>query len=204
MARGRIGLAGPRPGRRRERRRAGARRWPAATPAFSWVFILLAVASFVAFVASLALVAAQARASVDAAAFSWPSSALSFTAAILVLITVAASLLSALAVPLLLLATLIVLPGAAAQPWRPFAGFRVFATAPLRAILLAVLTLVVVGLLWVVALLLGLLVTGFFGAGFTWLVFGCGRRPARRGMDRARGTRERDAELTVSGRPGAG
>ncbi len=146
--------------------------WPAATPAFSWVFILLAVASFVAFVASLALVAAQARASVDAAAFSWPSSALSFTAAILVLITVAASLLSALAVPLLLLATLIVLPGAAAQPWRPFAGFRVFATAPLRAILLAVLTLVVVGLLWVVALLLGLLVTGFFGAGFTWLVFG--------------------------------
>ncbi len=146
--------------------------WPAATPAFSTLFVLLAVVSFGAFVVSLALVAAQARASAAATAFAWPPTGLTVTSAIVVLLAVGVSLLTAFVVPLVLLAALVALPGAAATPARPFAGFRVFSTAPLRAILLALLTLVVIALLWVVALLLGLFVAGPFGAGFTWLVFG--------------------------------
>jgi len=145
---------------------------PFLTPAASASFILLTLASFAALAAAAALVAAQAAASAGSFPFRWPSWTLWMSAAIVVLLVGTGSLISPFVVPVACAVAIIVLTGAAARPSRPFAAFRLFANAPLRAIGLSLLTLVVLGLLWVVALLLGLFVTGALGSGLTWLVFG--------------------------------
>lgn len=142
---------------------------PFLTPGASFWFVVLAIASYLAFTAALALTAAQARAAADGRGFGPPSAALWSIAGLLVLLVSAVSLLSLLAVPVVAALALIVLPGAAARPATLLGGFRAFREAPVRAALLALLTIVVVVLLWAGGMLLGLFVTGWPAAGLTWL-----------------------------------
>ncbi|RFA08826.1 hypothetical protein B7R54_05995 [Subtercola boreus] len=52
------------------------------------------------------------------------------------------------------------------------AGFRMFGARPFRTIIRCLLTVALLGLLWLIALALGFLITGVAGAALTWLVFG--------------------------------
>lgn len=144
---------------------------PFVTPAASIVFVLLALASLAGVVASVALVAAAFRSAV-AGSWRWPSWG-EWLAVLLLTVAVSASALVAswLVIPALAVAA-VMLPAVFGVPQRTAWGFGLFARAPLRGILLTLMTLALVALLWFAALLLGLFVTGWVGAALTWLIFG--------------------------------
>jgi hypothetical protein len=75
--------------------------------------------------------------------------------------------------PLVLLVGALVLPSAA-RSQRPVlsAALRPVTSAPLRVVLYLIATVLLAVLTWVVALLLGLFITGPLAAGITWLWFG--------------------------------
>lgn len=88
-------------------------------------------------------------------------------------VVVVASALSVLLPPLALIALvlgLIIVPGVAVGDARE--GFRAFRRAPVRHGLAIVVVVLVFVASWAIALLLGLLVTGFAAALATWLWFG--------------------------------
>lgn len=135
---------------------------PTVTASPSLVFAGLVVVSLVSVVALVAIVATTSRAWPR-----WPE----WAAALAVSIAVALSgVVSPFLVPLAVAAAVVVLAGVAAG--RPAAGFSAFRRHPVRAVLTVLGTLAVVGVLWLVALLLGFFVTGWLAAGLTWLVFG--------------------------------
>ena len=144
----------------------------ALTPAIAVAFVLLALLSFLALTASLAVIAAAAHAAATTRRFRWPGWSLWAGAALATLAITASGLASPLLVPFVEVLVLIVLPGIAAREgsWR--AGLRMFRAAPVRASLLAVGSLLVVLVLWIIGLLLGFFVTGAISAFVTWLVFG--------------------------------
>lgn len=148
------------------------------TPAIEFAFVLLALLSFAALTASLAVIAAAAHATATATTptttrrFRWPGWWLWAGAALAMLATTAAGLASPLLVPVVVVLVLIVLPGVAARDQSWVAGLRMFRAAPVRASLLAVGSLLVVIVLWIIGLLLGFFVTGAISAFVTWLAFG--------------------------------
>jgi hypothetical protein len=144
---------------------------PFATPAVAAGFLALAVLSLLALVVSVVLVVSQSAASAAGVRWRTPSPRLWIAGAAAVLIIGGSAVVLA---PLLLLtmtAALIMLP-AIASGAGSFAGFRVFAAAPLHAISLTICTVLVLALLWVAALLSGFFLTGALSAALTWLVLG--------------------------------
>ncbi|MBN9153954.1 MAG: hypothetical protein J0J05_08225 [Microbacterium sp.] len=142
---------------------------PQATPGPAVGFVLLAAASGIALVVSLAVVVARVRGAADAGAPAWRwTDGVAALAGVLVIAL--AGLVSSWLVTPAIAVVLIVLAGVAVG--RGVAGFGVFRHTPGRAILLLLATLAVVGLLWLAALLLGFFVTGWLAAGLTWLAFG--------------------------------
>lgn len=144
---------------------------PLTTPATSVVFVLLALGSLAGVVASVALVAAAFRSALGAGR-RWPTWG-EWLAVLLLTVAVSASAVVAswLVIPALAVAA-IMLPAVFGVPQRTAWGFGLFARAPLRGILLTLLTLALVALLWFAALMFGFFVTGWVGAALTWLVFG--------------------------------
>ncbi len=144
---------------------------PFATPAASVVFVLLALASLAGVVASVALIGAGYRAALGGGR-RWPTWG-EWLAVLLLTVAVSASALVAswLVIPALAVAA-ILLPAVFGIPQRTAWGFGLFARAPLRGILLTLMTLALVALLWFAALMFGFFVTGWVGAALTWLVFG--------------------------------
>lgn len=166
-------------------RRTGARRWPviASTvvatavvqallvvtdpePLPAPLFIVLSLASFVALVAAIAMVAAAASGRVR------PGARLVLWSTVVVLAVVLLSFVSPLTVPLTIAAALVVIPAAAANVPNPFDGFAVFRTGPFRSTIAVLVAIVVLLVDWLVSLLLGFFVTGPVSAGLTWLWFG--------------------------------
>ncbi|WP_348681341.1 hypothetical protein [uncultured Microbacterium sp.] len=144
---------------------------PLTTPATSVVFVLLALGSLAGVVASVALVAAAFRSALGAGR-RWPTWG-EWLAVLLLTVAVSASAVVAswLVIPALAVAA-IMLPAVFGVPQRTAWGFGLFARAPLRGILLTLLTLALVALLWFAALMFGFFVTGWVGAALTWLTFG--------------------------------
>ncbi|WP_292727939.1 hypothetical protein, partial [Microbacterium sp. UBA837] len=135
------------------------------------VFVLLALGSLAGVVASVALVAAAFRSALGAGR-RWPTWG-EWLAVLLLTVAVSASAVVAswLVIPALAVAA-IMLPAVFGVPQRTAWGFGLFARAPLRGILLTLLTLALVALLWFAALMFGFFVTGWVGAALTWLTFG--------------------------------
>ena len=144
---------------------------PFATPAASVVFVLLVLASLAGVVASVALIAAALRSAL-AGSRRWPTWG-EWLAVLLLTVAVSASALVAawLVIPTLAVAA-IMLPAVFGVPQRTAWGFGLFAQAPLRGVLLTLMTLALAALLWFAALMFGFFVTGWVGAALTWLVFG--------------------------------
>jgi hypothetical protein len=146
------------------------------TPAIEFAFVLLALLSFAALTASLAVIAAAAHAAATTTTttrrFRWPGWWMWAGAALATLAITASGLASPLLVPVVVVLALIVLPGVAARDQSWIAGLRMFRAAPVRASLLAFGSLLVVIVLWIIGLLLGFFVTGAISAFVTWLAFG--------------------------------
>lgn len=139
---------------------------PGATPAVDPPFLALLAAS------ALSLVAA---ATAVVALVGGPGArrlrALLAVVVALVIVGALAVVSSATVVPSLLVAFVLVSPAgdSDATAW---GGPRAFARHPVRAVLLAALTLLVLVVLVVAALLLGFFVTGWLGSLLTWIVVG--------------------------------
>ncbi len=146
------------------------------TPDSGWRFALLAAGSAASILCATVLVAGAANAAVDlGAAVRWRQRALpllSWTAGA-GFAAAAAAVLLPLAAPVLLLAGALLLPAAAAGH-RNAAGptLRALRRQWLRYLLSALGFMVAAVVSWVVALLLGLFVTGLAAAGLVWLWFG--------------------------------
>ena len=144
---------------------------PFATPAASVVFVLLVLASLAGVVVSVGLVGAAFRSALTGGP-QWPSWGEWLAVLPLTLAVSASALVAAwLAIPALTVAA-IMLPAVFGVPQRTAWGFGLFAQAPLRGILLTLMTFALVALLWFAALMFGFFVTGWVGAALTWLVFG--------------------------------
>ncbi len=145
---------------------------PFITPATSVTFAGLVVAGLAGAVASVALVSAGMHSAFRDDGMRWPSWG-EWLAVLLLVLAVSASAVAAawLAIPALVVAA-IMLPAIFDVAQRRAWGFGLFTRAPLRAILLTLLTITLVSLLWFAAAVLGFFVTGWVGAALTWLLFG--------------------------------
>ena len=123
---------------------------PFATPAASVVFVLLSLASLAGVVVSVALVASAFRSALGGGR-RWPTWG-EWLAVLLLTVAVSA--------------------GALVAAWLVIPTLGLFAQAPLRGVLLTLMTLALAALLWFAALMFGFFVTGWVGAALTWLVFG--------------------------------
>jgi hypothetical protein len=139
---------------------------PGATPAVDPLFLALLAASVLSLVAAATAVVAL----VGGPGARWVR-ALAAVVVALVIVGALAVVSSATVVPSLLVAVVLVSPAGDpdATAW---GGLRAFARHPVRAVLLAVLTLLAIVVLSVAALLLGFLVTGWLGSLLTWIVVG--------------------------------
>lgn len=146
-------------------------------PVASAVFIAVAVASLAALVAGVAITSRALALAASGAVVTWRASVSSGSswlwASILVLLT---ALLAVVLPPLALLGVLkiiAIMPVASAgspRVWRPIA--HSIRAAPVRGVILGVVTLVVSVVVVVASLLLGFFVTGAASAVATWIV-GC-------------------------------
>jgi hypothetical protein len=136
-------------------------------PAFTWSFVAL---FFVSLVAVFLAVWLTLRTATGAAGSRLSSLGWLAGAGLLALVT---AVVEPLLLPVALALGLLVLPPAAAGDGNPIAaGWRSLRRAPWRYVLAFVVLLALAGLSWVVALLLGLFVTGVLSAGLSWLWFG--------------------------------
>lgn len=145
---------------------------PFVTPGASWAFVALTAAALAALVTQLTVVGGAYRAALDGARFGWPRG----IAWLGILALVVAVALAAVASPWLVIPAatiaLVILPAILGVPGRHAGGFTLFRRAPVRALLLTLVSLILVALAWLASLLLGLFVTGWVGAGLTWLLYG--------------------------------
>lgn len=145
---------------------------PFVTPAASVPFVALVLAAIAGIVGGLALVGASLRAALAGSRAGLPSWIETLAVLLLVLAVSGSALVAAwLVIPAIAIAA-IMLPAVFGIAGRSAWGFAIFARAPLRSILLTVLTLALAALLWFAALMLGFFVTGWVGAALTWLAFG--------------------------------
>lgn len=144
---------------------------PTVTPGVSWAFIALTLVSLATAVATVAVIGGRMRAATDAAISPWPG----WGGVLGILLLLLAITASAVIAPWLVIPAatvgLIMVPAILGVTGRSAWGFAIFRHAPLRAILLTVLSALLVTLTWLGALLLGLFVTGWVGAGLTWLLY---------------------------------
>lgn len=139
---------------------------PGATPSGDSLFLALLAAS----VASLVAAATAVVALLGGSGARWLR-ALAAVVLALVIVGALAVVSPATLVPALLVAFVLVSPAGTpdATAW---SGLRAFAWHPVRAVLLAVLTLVALVVLVVGALLFGFFLTGALGSFATWVVAG--------------------------------
>lgn len=142
---------------------------PFLTPAVDVGFLLVALASVVALVASAALIVAGAHAAANGTRWRL-SGRLVLAASVAVIVVGLVAVVSLPATPVAILLAFAMLPGVARG--ESFAAFRAFATAPAHAIVLTLVTLLTIVVLCVGALLLGFFLTGWASAALTWLAFG--------------------------------
>lgn len=140
----------------------------ASTP----VLVADAAVSVVALVLELALLAWATRAIVHRAPLGRLPGRLLLWSLLVAVVTAIVALVLGAGVVLVLIAALCVLPAAAAGERNAFKGFRVFRRTPVRAVVAALVTILVAGVTWVVALAAGLFLTGALGGLVMWLVFG--------------------------------
>jgi hypothetical protein len=156
--------------------------------AVGWT-VLLAIVSFCVLVAQLALATGAARILVTGTATGTVSSTGTATgtgtgsssvrwarlwllSAVCAVVLVAAAVLFVAAVPLVLLLVAIILSGAADGARAPLGGFAAYRVHPWRAATASVVSLLVVGIGWVVAVSAGLFLTGVVGGVVMWVWFG--------------------------------
>lgn len=140
----------------------------ASTP----VLVADAAVSVVALVLEVALLAWATRAIVHRESLGrLPGRLLLWSLLVAVVAALVAIVLGA-GVVLVLIAALCVLPAAAAGEPNALKGFRVFHRMPVRTIVAALVTILVAGVTWVVALAAGLFLTGALGGLAMWLAFG--------------------------------
>lgn len=139
---------------------------PGATPAVAPLFVALLAASVLALGAAATAVivlvggpGARVRRSLAAVALA------------VVIVGALAALSSATLLPALLVAFVFASP-AGSPDATAGSGPRAFVWHPVRAVLLAVLTLATIALLVVAALVFGLFLTGWLGSFVTWIVVG--------------------------------
>lgn len=135
-------------------------------------FALLVVASWLVVTASVIVVAGAALAAVDRRPLRIPGSLILWSA-VLVLVTVGASLIAAPLALVAVLLTLLLLPAAAdgrAEPFRT--GFTVFRHGALRTVGALLVALLILLVSWAIAFALGFFVTGVPASAVTWLWFG--------------------------------
>ena len=145
-------------------------------PSLSWGFWLLVGASLLSVVlmvwgvssAAAAAVTGRPRSAFSNARRQWSTLVLSLLVAV---IAVGAAVLQPLLPVLVLLLAAFVLPAVSAGG-TVRSGFTAVAAAPVRYLIAVIGFVVLVVLSWVVALVLGLFVTGPVAAGVTWLWFG--------------------------------
>jgi len=140
----------------------------ASTP----VLVADAAVSVVALVLELALLAWATRAIVHREPLGRLPGRLLLWSLLVAVVTAIVALVLGAGVVLVLIAALCVLPAAAAGERNAFKGFRVFRRTPVRAVVAALVTILVAGVTWVVALAAGLFLTGALGGLVMWLVFG--------------------------------
>ena len=140
----------------------------ASTP----VLVADAVVSVVVLVLELALLAWAARAIVHRTPLGRVPGTVLLWSVVVVVVLAAVGIVVAFAVPLDLVAALRVLPAASRGERNALRGFRVFRRTPVRAVVAAVVTVLLTGLAWVAALAAGLFLTGALGGFAMWLVLG--------------------------------
>lgn len=140
----------------------------ASTP----VLVADAAVSVVALVLELALLAWATRAIVHRAPLGRLPGRLLLWSLLVAVVTAIVAIVLGAGVVLVLIAALCVLPAAAAGERNAFKGFRVLRRTPVRAVVAALVTILVAGVTWVVALAAGLFLTGALGGLVMWLVFG--------------------------------
>lgn len=140
----------------------------ASTP----VLVADAAVSVVALVLELAPLAWATRAIVHREPLGRLPGRLLLWSLLVAVVTAIVALVLGAGVVLVLIAALCVLPAAAAGERNAFKGFRVFRRTPVRAVVAALVTILVAGVTWVVALAAGLFLTGALGGLVMWLVFG--------------------------------
>ncbi|MBT9606170.1 hypothetical protein [Microbacterium sp.] len=142
---------------------------PGLTPAASLGFVSLLAGSVLALVAAATAVVVF----VGAPGPVRPRVLRALAAVVIALVVVGALpiLSTATLIPALLIAVVIVSP-AGNPDATAGSGLRAFAWHPVRAVLLAVVTALPIGVLVVAALLLGFFVSGWLGSFATWVVVG--------------------------------
>ena len=141
-------------------------------PAPELLFSLLVAASLVVTIGAVAIATEAALAGVDGRPIHAPAGRVLLWTSVIVVAVVVVSVLLAVVTPLAIAFALVLLPAVADGRRNPLHGLVVFTRHPGRAIVFALLALLVIALSWVVALLLGFFVTGPLAAGVTWLWFG--------------------------------
>jgi hypothetical protein len=147
-------------------------------PGASWTFALLVAASAGAVLVTVALVTSAALAAVDgrprtAVASARQRPGVVAWAAGIGALAIAGGVLAFWIAPLLLLVAVPVLPAAAAGARNPVRdGFGGVGRHPVHYLFGGLVLLVLAVVSWVVALVLGLFVTGMIGAALTWVWFG--------------------------------
>lgn len=146
---------------------------PVPEPA-AW-FVVAAALSFAAVVVTVAVVAAAVSGTGRGRLRTRPGLGLLVWALVLTVVTAGCAVLSPLLALVPLLAAVVLLPAAAVAPGVGAAfrlAARVFRRAPVRVAFTLLGAVVVLGLAWLAALLLGFFITGWPASLASWIVFG--------------------------------
>lgn len=144
---------------------------PGAVPGFTVLFVTLFLLSLLALVVGLALIAAAVVVPGSGRVVPLPSGRQWVASALAPLLVAAAGLLGPFVVPVAVLPATVLLAGAGAGP--ATSGRRALRPGHVAAVVLSALATVVIAAAgWVLALLAGFFVTGFWAASVTWLCVG--------------------------------
>ena len=150
----------------------------AIVPSSDIGFMLMAAASLVVAMASMALLSTQIASSVQGTLRVLPTGATIGWSALVGVVVFLATILLQFSLALLLLLVPVVLTfGLATLPLvaagrHPLAGFRAWRSAPARSVLVVLTSMIAIYVSYLASIALGLLITGWLGAGTTWIAFG--------------------------------
>ena len=150
----------------------------ATVPSSDIGFMLMAAASLVVAIASMALLSTQIASSVQGTLRVLPTGATIGWSALVGVVVFLATILLQFSLALLLLLVPVVLTfGLATLPLvaagrHPLAGFRAWRSAPARSVLVVLTSMIAIYVSYLASIALGLLITGWLGAVTTWIAFG--------------------------------